>query len=274
LNSDFQEFGIVVVDNFSIDDSVLKLQAFFTEHLEGNQLESKNLNQSAFEQTRFLFVEHFQNSGFAAGNNVALQYLQHQDVYIWLLNPDILVEKTTLSCLLKESGGQKNQIIGTQVFSQKEPRKLLHLGAWKINWYSGTVSPVRQMGSKFDYIYGGSLFTHSDNFLKFNLLSENYFLYWEETDWCIGLSQAGIEQKIATSAKVYDRVGGSVGRGFLAFYYYTLSSFKFMQKYRPNMIKWLIFLNFLRVLKKLIFCNLNQARGIWKGTISFFFKHD
>jgi GT2 family glycosyltransferase len=269
LNSDFQEFGVIVVDNFSKDDSPLKLGTFFSEDLHGIWLKSRDLNSSIFEQTRFLFVEHHQNAGFAAGNNLVLKYLQNLDVWIWLLNPDIQVDKSTLSCLLKDAGEGKNQIIGTNVFSQKSPDQLLHIGAWKINWFSGTVSPVLKMGDSFDYLYGGSLFTHADNFLKFNLLPENYFLYWEETDWCYQLSQAGIAQKISGSARVYDRVGGSVGRGYLAFYYYTLSSLKFMKKFKPQMIKWVLFFNFFRFLKKLISFNLSQAKGIWKGSLEF-----
>lgn len=270
LKSDFQDFGIVIVDNHSTDSSLAELEQFFRLHLpESMILDSRALDENTFRQTRLVLVRHHLNPGFASGNNVALKWLQEQNAWIWLLNPDIQVDPSTISFLLQDAGEDKNQIIGTRVFSSQNPEKLLHTGAWKINWFAGNVSPVKAPDQPFDYIYGGSLFTHAENFKKYGLLPEEYFLYWEETDWCFRLSGAGVKLKISSLARVFDRVGGSIGRGYLAFFYYTLNSLRFVKKQKPEMVKWVIISNVFRVLKKLFFLRFKQARGIWSGTVAF-----
>ena len=53
---------------------------------------------------KIIFVKANNNNGFAAGNNIALEYILKFgtiDDYIWLLNNDTVVEKNALSVILE-----------------------------------------------------------------------------------------------------------------------------------------------------------------------------
>ena len=85
-----------------------------------------------------------------------------------------------------------------------------------------------------DYISGGSLFTHINSFNDLGLLPEEYFLYWEETDWCYRAKKKGYELRLCEKAVCYDKVSSSIGKSFLADYYYTRNGLFFLSKFKKS----------------------------------------
>ena len=68
-------------------------------------------------------------------------------------------------------------------------------GGGKINFNSGTITMLKTKDqvAEMDFVSGGSLFTHAANYKTLGLLPEDYFLYWEETDWCYRAKTNGYE---------------------------------------------------------------------------------
>ena len=263
----------LLVDNYSTDDSAKVLTAYFQQELPESQVLDGRVSETfAFKKGGHILFLNKENRGFAAGNNVLLEHLRHWNCLVWLLNPDIEVAPNAMEKLVLAMANNHNQLLGTRVFSMANPQQLLHRGGFQINWNLGTVHEIKDPNQVPDYVYGGSLFTHSNSFNLVGLLPEQYFLYWEETHWCMDASRLGYTISLLPDAHVYDKVGGSIGRGYLAFYYYTFNSLRFFGHFRRQKLPLLIVFNFLRVLKKVLGVKFPAARGIWKGNLDFIFN--
>ena len=282
LLSDYDDYKIFVVDNASGNNSI--------EHLEewANTIESKqsattisfsthsvrdlqgNINFQLLPQLNF--IKNDENKGFAAGNNIILQYLLNADVYVWLLNPDMVVEKNTMSALVSFAlKNAEKSIVGNVVKYNDAPAKIHFLGGAKINFNSATVNFIRNKNdlSGVDFICGGSMFTHASAFNDIGLLPEEYFLYWEETDWCFSAKQKGYQLLVCLNAVCYDKISTTIGKGFYADYYYTRNGLLFVSKYKQKKIAIALSLTSLRVMKRLFFGEWQRARGVYKGMMAF-----
>ena len=291
LHSSYKNFSTIVIDNDSQNDSLQHLMDWMENVQTGLGsypaintqyafLKKENIddsiNPASFAQT--IFIQNNINAGFAGGVNFALRFLQHMDAYVWLLNPDMVVNENTLEELIRFASLQTHQrIIGTEIRSYRGNRELLFYGGGRINFLTATIRPCKRKEdiSKLDYISGGSLFTHASNFAKLGLLPEKYFLYWEETDWCYRAKQAGCQLEVCTSAVCYDKISSVIGKSFLADYYYTRNGLLFIKKYRKRNIFPALFFVSLRFLKRVITMRWKRAGGLWKGTLDFLkLQHD
>lgn len=271
LKSDYRNFTIALVDNFSTDDSLSVLNQNFSRLGSAfTFLYSSEVEKLDFLPGQTYLVANHENRGFAAGNNLVLNHILNWDSLVWLLNPDITVEPQTLKNLVKDMGANNSKVLGNKVYSMTESDRLLHVGGGIVDWKSATVRPAKDNSQPLDYIYGGSLFTHCSLFRQFGLLPEHYFLYWEETDWCYTLKLAGIPLELSPNARVFDKVGGSIGRGRFAFYYYTLNGLRFVTKFKPEMKYSVVFFNCVRIIKRLLSFQFQIATGILAGTIDYF----
>jgi hypothetical protein len=64
---------------------------------------------------------------------------------------------------------------------------------------------------KLDHLVGASLLVRKDAIADVGPIDETYFLYREETDWCIRMRRAGWELRCATHAVVWHKQCHSVG---------------------------------------------------------------
>ena len=223
--------------------------------------------------SRVTFIQNNSNAGFAAGINIALHTLQDLDAYIWLLNPDMVVTENTLAELVAFADRHPlNAITGATIKSYSGNRELLFYGGSKVNFLSATVSLIKDTGSfhQLDYISGGCLFTHTSNWKKWGLLPEEYFLYWEETDWCYRARQGGCVLYVCTTAICYDKISTVIGKNFMANYYYARNGLLFVSKFRKKNIPVVLFFLGIRFLKRIVTGRWARAGGIFRGSIDFF----
>jgi GT2 family glycosyltransferase len=149
---------------------------------------------------------------------------------------------------------------------------VLFYGGFKVNFLSATVSLIKDTASshRLDYISGGCLFTHTSNWKKIGLLPEEYFLYWEETDWCYRAKQSGCCLRVCTTAICYDKISTVIGKNFVANYYYSRNGLLFISKFRRKNIPVVLFFLGIRFLKRIVTGRWARARGIYSGTKDFF----
>lgn len=266
--SSYSNFSVFVVDNASTDRSAEALEAFIKPLAGGQVALPTELQAEMAAAGKVILVKSNENQGFASGNNQVLRHAINWNTWIWLLNPDTIPHPDAMHFLVEDASENRRKVMGTKVFSLSDPNRLLHLGAATIQWNSATISPLQHPNQPIDYIYGGSLFTHSSVFQEFGLLPSHYFLYWEETDWCYQLKLAGIPLELSARAIVYDKVGGSIGRGYFAFFYYTRNGLWFTQKYKPQKVKIVLFFNVLRTIKRVLSGQFSIARAIADGTLA------
>ena len=167
------------------------------------------------------------NRGFAAAGNLALQYALRLETvqYAWLLNNDTVVDPAALAELVHVS--LQNTAVGmcgSTVLRLDRPNVVQCLGGGRYNHWLGWTRHVGD-GSKWDdqrgnanlrveveaqldYVYGASMLV-SRNFLQdIGLMSEEYFLYFEELDW-VQRAQGRYLMGYAPNSVIWHKEGGS-----------------------------------------------------------------
>jgi GT2 family glycosyltransferase len=292
LRSQYNNFSVIVIDNDSQNSSLENLRLWaennspflnrlshFSKDTLAKPIGYKYYTLDCFTNEiqpaafpHLVFIQNNKNKGFAGGINPVLTKLLKEDAYIWLLNPDMVVEETTLMGL--EAFAVKNppeSIIGSVIKYYSNPGKIHLYAGGKINFNSGTIKMMKKKEelSKMDYVSGGSLFTHAKNFCTIGLLPEDYFLYWEETDWCYRAKMNGYNLCLCETAVCYDKVSASIGKSFLADYYYTRNGLQFLLKYKKEKIRLALLFTMLRFLKKIVTGQPARAKGVYQGMLSF-----
>lgn len=207
---------VVVTDNLSPDDSVTQISQAIVQRGYGDWC---------------TFMPLPKNGGFAYGNNQAIQaHLQQQDRpdFVWLLNPDTIVLPGALSELVNFmashpragiGGGRAENRDGTvrrSCFRFQSP-----LGEFENALQFGPVSqalqahvvapPIPEKAQKVDWVSGASMIVRREVFESIGLLDEAYFMYFEETDFCLRAARAGFECWYVPSSRIIHLVGQSSG---------------------------------------------------------------
>jgi GT2 family glycosyltransferase len=279
--STYDQFKVFVVDNASTNDSLQQLRSNI--HKDDNRfskaVDSVELTGKEFSAVRdidqlpdLVFIQHGKNKGFASGNNGVLQKLREENGYIWLLNPDMTVEENTMSALAHfAEQHDKRSIIGSVIKFHEEPGKVYSYGGAKVNFNTATVDFITkpEEHSAIDFITGGSLFVYASAFKEVGLLPENYFLYWEETDWCYHAKSIGYRLVVCPGAICYDKVSTTIGRSFMADYYYTRNGLLFTSKYKKEKVPVALFMTLLRMFKRIMGGQWKRSYGVYKGMLAF-----
>ncbi|MGA7836788.1 MAG: glycosyltransferase family 2 protein [Ignavibacteriaceae bacterium] len=181
------------------------------------------------------------NLGFSAGNNVAIkEALKKNAEYILLLNNDTIVEKDFLTKLLTAS--ENNVELG--------------ITAPQINYYSnqnliwsagGYISKIRGSGfsrheneadkgqvlrSYVDFVSGCCMLIKKEVFEKVGFLDEKYFLYLEDTDFCLRAINNGFKIYLVAGSNIYHKVNATTSRenSALPIYYTSRNRLYFSKK--------------------------------------------
>src|SRR5690606_25826802 len=73
-----------------------------------------------------------------------------------------------------------------------------------------------------DIASGAAMLVKSEVFAEVGLIDEDFFLYFEETDWCLGLLQAGYRVLAVPSSVVWHEVAGTLGSASPVIDYYMV----------------------------------------------------
>ncbi len=228
-------YKIIVVDNNSTDNSLE-----FLEKIENIKLIKSN-----------------SNDGFAAGNNIGIKYaLDNNYKYILLLNNDTEIDSLALFNLLESADSDdKIGIMGARImyFNNKE---LINYCGGKIDWLSCTAvhyninQPYINLskGSSVytDFITGCCMLIKAEVFKNVGMLPEEYFMYYEDADFCVKVKEKGYELGLCENAIIYHKVSASSGGNQSAFSikWATRNRMLFMKKYKKytkGVFSWLFF---------------------------------
>jgi GT2 family glycosyltransferase len=242
LKSVYKNFQIFIIDNSPDDISASELITWFN----GT---SNYVIKTAFERlvlpTELKPVKHIiineaeicnqifrenivivrsENHGFAAANNIVLNYMLNsadKSSYAWILNNDTVVEADTMLNLLNfyEHGSNHKKMLGAKLLYYSEP-DLIQAVVGKYNKLTGASYHLGEgekdngqyneyVTSEDDYIVGASIFFPKRFIKDVGLMSEDYFLYFEDLDWSTMAKKIGYELGIQPTAKIYHKEGGT-----------------------------------------------------------------
>jgi GT2 family glycosyltransferase len=213
-----------------------------------------------------------ENRGFAGGNNIGIkQALEGDAKYILLLNNDTVVDKNFLKKLIKVGeSDEKIGILGPTIYEYKTNK--IHFAGGKINrlYTKGkhitVISEQRTMNS--DYITGCCLLIKRKVIEKIGLMPEDYFLYFEDADWCLKARKAGFKCVAVSTAKIWHKVSqGAVEVSFSYIYYHFRNGLLLSKRNAPIFIKILAYLNSFWVFAKQIIKLAIPSRQKWAKAI-------
>jgi GT2 family glycosyltransferase len=171
------------------------------------------------------------NGGFAYGNNLGVRTCWNQSErpdYFWLLNPDCEVRPGATATLVRFLDEHPRAgIAGSSLeFEDGEPWPMAF--RFPTLWAEledglrfGPVSRLledrkvtRVMGDtpeRVDSLPGASMMVRADVFESVGLMDEGYFLYYEETDFCLKVAKHGWETWYVPASRVMHICGQSTG---------------------------------------------------------------
>ena len=276
MRTDYPDFQMAVCDNGSKDASVERIMEWAEGRLgapssKANPLRrlfqppvAKPIPYAVYDRTeaeqggdqsndaRLVIIKNGDNLGFAGGNNVGLRYgLAGSDAdYFWLLNNDTLVEPDALSKMVERMKARPDAgMCGATIRSYAKPDTNVVLGgAVYHKWLAtqkliGAMTPAEcpidaeTVEKKMTYVAGACILVSRQFLADVGLMSEDYFLYYEELDWAI---RACGKHSLAYSPEsiIYHKEGAAIGssdkplaRSRTADYYEILNRLVVTRKY-------------------------------------------
>ncbi|MBI5274144.1 MAG: glycosyltransferase family 2 protein [Chlamydiales bacterium] len=199
----------IVVDNGSTDDSFATLSSLFPQyiHLATNQ-----------------------NLGFAGGNNVGIKHAitLHADAII-LLNNDTVVHPEFIEGFITHHYANTNAILGGKIYQYQHKELLDHLGGnWDITSLNYSLFAKNANGNLavfdhptiLDYVVGCCMFIPTFVVQTIGLLDEQFFLLWEEADFCMRAKKAGVQSIYCPGAVIWHKGSQSFTGGSAHMMYY------------------------------------------------------
>lgn len=243
----FIDFRIVIIDNNSKNNSLENISSFF-KSIEQNYISTSNDKL----KSGINLIQNYKNTGFGAANNFVINYINSG--YIFLVNPDVLLDNNFIGSI-DFSSLDEGFIYGFPTYQFKNKTKLIFYGGYYLDTCTGRLMPALNEKDKLTYINGSGMLTHYSNFKEYKF-DENYFLYWEETDLCFRFGHKRL--KVLQKSKLFDKISGSIGKGFLSQYYFQRNKLFFLKKHFPQFMPLYIFIFIFSFFFKIISLNFDK----------------
>jgi GT2 family glycosyltransferase len=167
------------------------------------------------------FIRSDLNTGFAGGNNIGIREATGE--YLFLINNDTEVTAELIGKLVQTmEENPKIGIISPKIHYFDHPGMLQYTGYTPMNYYTARNASIGQFEEdkgQYDKLSGVTGYAHGAAMMikraaleKAGGMAENYFLYYEELDWCERIRKAGYEVHVDLSALIYHKESVSVGK--------------------------------------------------------------
>ena len=287
------EISIITVNYNGFNDTCDLLDSV-QEHLHTRTYEiivvdnGSRKNEAAMLRQRYphaIVLRSEQNLGFAGGNNLGIA--QAQGKYIFLLNNDTYIKDDSLSALCDTL--ENNPDIGAvspKIRFAFPPYAIQYGGFTPMTRYT-----LRNHATGYDepdkgqydipgptaFLHGAALMFKKEILEEIGNMSEIFFLYYEEMDWCSRLTRQGYRLWYQPACTVYHKESRSTGNDSpLKTYYLNRNRLLYSWRNCPGAEKWIaLFYQLTIAIPKNIMLNLlkgrtRQAKAICKGCMDFF----
>ena len=213
-NSNYPNLNLVVVDNSEDESEFRKL----------NEILQKNFKNT---QKKFFIIKN-QNTGFAGGTNKGIKFaIENLNAsYIWILNPDTIIDKNTPFELLKTLLYNDSLAVTCKIKDIKTGKCL----------YDG----IRSSETPFDeqdigiipalFLSGANILVKKELIEKTGFFREDFFLYFEDNDLMTRMKEKGIKLIYTPYTFIYHKVKGGLLSNPTKLYYFTRNFFYFFEE--------------------------------------------
>lgn len=198
----YPDRSVVVVDNGSRDGSVAAIRS---------------------AHPAVTLIEAGANLGFAAGNNLGIEVgLARGADFVLLLNNDTVVAPDVLAWLVAAAEEHPaTAAVSPKIYLMDDPQRIWYAGGrWRtaegkmehvdagiLDEDTAETADVRET----DYACGCAMLLRASVLREVGLLDPEFFLLFEETDWCFRARDKGYSCRVALRAHVWHKVSSSFG---------------------------------------------------------------
>lgn len=161
-------------------------------------------------------LESSTNVGYAAGNNIGIRHALERDAdYVWILNPDTEIEQNALQLMMATMAARPDAgIVGSLNLVGGSSPPIIQFAGGRIDWGAGAITESMGLGKPLtsrprrepydvDYVAGTSMLVRRSVFDDVGVLPEQYFLYFEETDFQVRAARWGWKSVMNPLAHVW-----------------------------------------------------------------------
>jgi hypothetical protein len=220
----------IIIVNFNGYDDTIEcvrslLQISYTNY-EIIVVDNGSTKSATFEQLEYLhkhtiFIVSNENTGFSGGNNIGINHrMPTNPDYFLLLNNDTIVKSDFLDMLVSDTHNCDGIIAG-KIYLYDNPNRIWFAGG-EFDWRRGVPAHAgwhmtdEELGSQdqtreISFATGCLMLIPINLIKRIGLLSDQYFLYAEDNDYCCRAIIAGYSIHYCKEAIIYHKVSSSTG---------------------------------------------------------------
>lgn len=229
-NMDYSNYEVLVIDNGSENDSV------------------KAINQR-FPKIRILQNE--MNIGYTGGSNQGIYIALNENAdYVWLLNADTVVSIDSLTLLVKSASESLDIAMVSPAIYYFDAKSLGQFFGSIVIWNEGKLIVAHDLTANdlLEFtegpntcLWGTALLIKISIIKKIGLLDEDFFAYYEDTEYSLRAIRAGYRNKVELSARIYHKTPvpniGKVTRKEHYYYYMTRNEYLLWSRIGTSYLK-------------------------------------
>lgn len=201
-------------------------------------------------------IKNNRNKGFAGANNDGFKAATGE--YFFMLNNDTEVGPGFIEPLIDTFTKPGVGVVCPKIKYFDQPDLIQFAGYTPINRYTGRGFPIGEKeidDGRYDKIYqtsrghGAAMLIKREVYEKVGPMAEDYFLYYEEMDYCERIKRNGYEIWYNGLSVVYHKESVSVGpNSALKVYYLTRNRILFMRRNAGPAQRFVFYLYYLSVI--------------------------
>lgn len=168
-----------------------------------------------------IYIRSNQNLGFAGGNNLAVPVATGD--FLLFLNNDTELTSGLIPTMIEEFE-KKPQIglLSPLIIYHENKTKIQYAGFSNMNYLTcrnkgignleTDTNQYDNISEETGFAHGAAMMCRREDLQEVGLMEENYFLYYEELDWCEKFRKAGRKIWFTGKAKIYHKESISVGK--------------------------------------------------------------
>ena len=199
-STSYKNYDIIVVDNFSTDNSAAQLEKDFPS---------------------IILLKSDENKGFTGGNNLGFDYAINEGYeYVMMLNNDVAVEPDFLEPLVVKLD-MDEKIGGVQplIYFYHDRELIWNAGSryndifgipYILGYYRKDKGQLQRKKQKsIDWITGCAFMIRTEVLKKVGVLKQDFFIYYEDVDLSFRIKNAGYQLDYVPSSVIYHIAGMS-----------------------------------------------------------------
>jgi GT2 family glycosyltransferase len=250
LKQSHSEFILYVVDNASRDETLRRV--------------------SRYADTRIVTITNADNVGVAEGNNIGIRAALRDDcAFVLLLNNDTVFDADLFSGLLQGLEEGRCEMIVPKVLYFDPSNKIWSAGGafsrWRgMSWHFGfNQLDDGQFDQPLEVAYSPTccMLLRNKVFERVGLMDAKYFVYFDDTDFCLRAYWGGMRLAYLPTARVYHKVSSLTGyRSDVAIRYLIRNHVYYVMKFFPWMAAYYLPICQINAVRKCL-----QAQNPWKA---------